>query len=60
MVRWHEAGTYCEEFYGSALNTAEGWFICPECGEILYEEDYEDHYWDECPICGFEFFYGEG
>ena len=33
MFDWLVAGTYCEEEYGMTLNTEEGYFVCPECGE---------------------------
>lgn len=56
MFTWHTAGTYCEEVYGVALDTKEGFFICPDCGEPLLVEDWPRHDWDTCPICGFEFF----
>lgn len=55
MFDWLVAGTYCEEEYGMSLNAEEGYFICPECGEPLYEEDWKHHNWETCPICGFEF-----
>ena len=55
MWTWHIAATYCEEMYGMGMNTEEGYFVCPECGEPLYEEDYRRHYWDSCPVCGFIF-----
>ena len=60
MGTWLEAGVYCEETFGTAMNAKEGFFICPECGEPLFEEDFKGHRWDTCPICDFEFFYGEG
>lgn len=52
---WLSAGTYCEEVYGMTLNTKEGYFVCPECGEPLDAEDWPHHDWSECPICGFDF-----
>ena len=56
MFGWLEAGTYCEEVYGMTMNTKEGYFICPECGEPIFEEDWDEHSdWSECPICGFMF-----
>ena len=59
MNTWHEAGTYCEEVYGMTMNTKEGYFVCPECGEPIYEEDWRKHdEWDVCPICGFNFWEG--
>lgn len=61
MITWLEAGTYCEETFGATLMTEEGFFVCPECGEPIFEEDWRNHDdWEVCPICGFEFFYGEG
>ena len=47
---WLVAGTYCEEEYGMSLNTEEGYFVCPECGEPLYEDDWKRHDWETCPI----------
>lgn len=35
---WLVAATYCEEEYGISLNTKEGYFACPECGEPLLFE----------------------
>ena len=59
MYSWLEAGTYCEETYGMTLNTTEGWFVCPECGEPILEEDWYNHDdWDVCPICEFNFWEG--
>ena len=54
-MNWLVAATYCEEEYGISLNTKDGYFICPECAEPLYEEDWKHHNWETCPICGFEF-----
>ena len=50
---WHTAGVICEEIYGVELNTAEGYFVCPDCGEILYECDGRTHDWGSCPVCDF-------
>ena len=55
MWTWLEAATYCEEEFGTPVDTAEGWFICPDCGEPLLIEDWPDHHWEDCPICGAEF-----
>lgn len=51
---WYTAGVICEEIYGVELNTAEGYFVCPDCGEPLFYEDWERHCWDSCPVCNFE------
>lgn len=56
MDSWFEAGGYCEEIYGMTMNTEENYFVCPECGEPVFEEDWIKHdEWDKCPICGFVF-----
>ena len=60
MGTWLEAAVYCEETFGMSLNTKEGYFVCPECGELLFEQDWKGHSWEVCPICDFDFFYGEG
>ena len=55
---WLVAATYCEEEYGISLNTKEGYFVCPECAEPLFIEDWPNHNWETCPICDFEFMEG--
>ena len=52
MYTWLEAAIYCEETFGIHVDTREGFFICPECGEPIYECDWRGHDWDYCPICG--------
>ena len=45
---------YCEETYGSHYDEDEAWFICPECGEPIYFDDWaaeETADWSMCPIC---------
>lgn len=60
MYTWYTAAIYCEEIYGVHLDSNEGFFICPECGEPIYESDWDEHPdWSECPICGFMFEEGE-
>lgn len=52
FTTWHEVAEYCEETFGSYVNWDEGFFICPECAEPIYETDWEDHPdWNCCPIC---------
>jgi hypothetical protein len=54
MFTWHTAAVCCEEFYGVHVDMNEGFFICPECGEPIYECDWEEHSdWEMCPICEF-------
>ena len=57
------AADYCEEAYGCEVieekNVVIG-FICPNCGKLIYSEDWTDEEtdnWTLCPIC--EEFFGE-
>ena len=60
MKRWKDAAKYCRREYGVYVDNGEGFFICPECGESIYDEDWEDYEnWDKCPICEFNFKEGE-
>lgn len=38
--------------FGARLTVDEA-VICIECGEPIYEEDFPNHNWDTCPVCGF-------
>ena len=59
MYTWLEAAVYCEETFGVHVNMEEGFFICPECGEPIYECDWDEHPdWSECPICEWNFVEG--
>lgn len=43
---------YCRDTYGSYYDTREHFFICSECQEPLYYEDWTDYdNWPVCPIC---------
>ena len=60
MFDWFNASRHCVKTYGSALDREERFFVCPECGEPIYEDDWEDHDdWEVCPVCGFDFIRGE-
>lgn len=59
MKTWLETAKYCEETYGSYVDWHEQYFICPECEEPIYESDWEEYEFSSCPICNFDFFYGE-
>lgn len=41
--------------YGSDIDFEDRFYICPECGECIYECDWSDEELSEefCPICGF-------
>lgn len=59
MYTWLEAAVYCEQTFGVHVDMKEGFFVCPECGEPIYECDWRSHDWDYCPICEFDFMEGE-
>ena len=49
---WKHVAKYCEEEFGAYVDWQERFFECPECGEPIYECDWEDHTnWGMCPIC---------
>lgn len=52
---WESNAKYVERVYGSFVDWKERFYLCPECGEPIYECD-----WDEnelcdmiCPVCGY-------
>ena len=48
MKRWKDAAKYCRREYGVYVDEGEGFFICPDCGEPLYEDDWDSYKnWDE-------------
>ena len=52
MKTWYQAMEYCVASFGSYVDKEEGFFICPECGEPIYECDWDDHPdWTMCPVC---------
>ena len=53
-MNWKEAAHLCETVYGTYVNWEERFFICPECDEPIYEEDWEDIDLSFCPVCEFE------
>ena len=59
-MRFEDVAAYCEKTYGSDYNKEEEYFICSDCGEILYKCDQESDYdWTYCPVCEINF-YKEG
>lgn len=52
MKKWECRAIEVSEVYGTFVDWNERFFTCPECGEPIYEEDYEDALGDIfCPIC---------
>ena len=61
LKTWAQAAEFCSKEYGSYINYEEKYFICPECGDPIYECDWETYYyfWNLCPVCEFNFVKGE-
>ena len=65
MTIWEKVARYSNEVYGSYIDWEERFYVCPDCGEPIYEEDYNelgDYYptynvGPKCPVC--EFLIGE-
>ena len=53
---WEENAKYVNRIYGSHVDWEERFYICPECGEPVYEDDWADAELraNLCPICQFE------
>lgn len=50
-MNWETAMTYCVETFRVQADLEDRFFICPECGEPIYEEDWEGYDLSMCPIC---------
>lgn len=56
---WEIVATYCWEQFGTHVDWQERFFICPDCGESIYECDWEDpsdYLSDMCPICDYRWY----
>ena len=57
MKTWYDIARKCEEDYGSYVDYEEGFFVCANCGEPIYECDWsESELRNEdgeyiCPVC---------
>lgn len=50
---WELNANTAKEVYGCHVDYVERFYICPCCGEPVYEEDWSDESLEEfmCPIC---------
>lgn len=55
MTIWEKNAHYCEETFGTHVDWEERFYDCPDCGEPVYECDWqvEDLVKFLCPICEF-------
>ena len=51
IKNWYQAAMFCLREFGSYVDLEEGFFHCPECDEPIYDEDWEKHNWNKCPVC---------
>ena len=60
-MKFKDIAKYCETIYGIQYDRDEEFFICPECGEPIYFEDWDDieENWETCPVCEFSFMEGD-
>ena len=57
---WRYAAEYIEKHFGGYVDWEEEYFECPECGEPIYKDDWNDYEsWTICPVCDFDFTEGE-
>lgn len=53
MSYWERIARYCQDEYGIFVDWEERFFICPECGEPIYECDWDAEELHACPVCEF-------
>lgn len=54
MNKWEEVAHIVEDVYGGYVDWDEEFYICPECEEPIYADDWSDIS-GTCPICDFLF-----
>ncbi len=59
MSKWEQIARHVRTVYGSFIDWDERFFICPDCGEPIYECDWADHDFTTCPVCEFDWEDGE-
>lgn len=50
---WESNAQIIEEVYGGFVDWGNHFYICPECGEPVYESDYRGLEF-LCPVCEFD------
>jgi len=50
---WEAYAFEAESEFGTQVDWEERFYVCPECGEPVYECDYPNPE-TLCPICGFD------
>ena len=52
-INWERNANMVAKDFGSYVDWDERYYICPDCGEVVYEEDWADMDFEDflCPIC---------
>ena len=59
MSKWERIARHVRTVYGSFVDWDERFFICPDCGEPIYECDWAGDDFAVCPVCEFDWTEGE-
>ena len=59
MSKWEKVAKYIEKTFGTQVDWFERFFVCPECGEPIYECDWAGDTFEVCPVCEFDWYEGE-
>ena len=54
MINWWKENAEClEDVYKTYVNWDDRFYICPECGEAVYEIDWDNDDLENfmCPVC---------
>ena len=57
--KWEQTARYVRETFGTQVDWYERFFICPECGEPIYECDWAGDTFEVCPVWEFDWYEGE-
>lgn len=55
-MSWKEIVEYLQNTMDVYVDEEEGFFECPECGDPIYECDWEGYDFHTCPVCEYDFF----
>lgn len=55
MSNWESQAVLAESIFGVYVDWNERFYICPECGEPVYDNDWTEEELSSvfCPICGY-------